>query len=107
MRPNSAKNVKKFALLEPFISKVENVLKMIENNYLSQSVMNEDNNCHNGINGDLSNGCINGSNDETITEEEANDCGKWYHISDTCVSSSSLSSVLRSQAYILFYERIV
>jgi ubiquitin carboxyl-terminal hydrolase 16/45 len=107
MRPNSAKNVRKFALLEPFISKVENVLKMIENNYLSQSVMNEDNNCHNGINGDLSNGCINGSNDETITEEEANDCGKWYHISDTCVSSSSLSSVLRSQAYILFYERIV
>ena len=32
--------------------------------------------------------------------------GKWYYISDSRVSESSESSVLRCQAYLLFYERI-
>ena len=32
--------------------------------------------------------------------------GKWFYISDTRVSDSNEQSVLRCQAYILFYERI-
>ncbi|XP_013789773.2 ubiquitin carboxyl-terminal hydrolase 16-like isoform X1 [Limulus polyphemus] len=32
--------------------------------------------------------------------------GKWFHISDSSVTQISESSVLRSQAYLLFYERI-
>jgi len=32
--------------------------------------------------------------------------GRWFHISDTSVAPVKLSSVLRCQAYILFYERI-
>ncbi|XP_076373388.1 ubiquitin specific protease 16/45 isoform X2 [Tachypleus tridentatus] len=32
--------------------------------------------------------------------------GKWYHISDSSVTEISESSVLRSQAYLLFYERM-
>lgn len=31
---------------------------------------------------------------------------KWYHISDTSVSEATEERVLKSQAYILFYERI-
>ena len=32
--------------------------------------------------------------------------GQWYHISDASVTQVKLDSVLRCQAYILFYERI-
>ena len=32
--------------------------------------------------------------------------GKWYYMSDTRVSETSESNVLRCQAYILFYERV-
>ena len=33
--------------------------------------------------------------------------GKWFHISDSNVSETSEASVLRCQAYMLFYERIL
>lgn len=33
--------------------------------------------------------------------------GKWYYISDSRVMEASESSVLNSQAYLLFYERIL
>lgn len=33
--------------------------------------------------------------------------GKWYYISDTHVSEVSESKVLNSEAYLLFYERIL
>lgn len=33
--------------------------------------------------------------------------GDWYHISDSDVRKSSLSNVLSSQAYILFYRRVI
>jgi len=32
--------------------------------------------------------------------------GRWYHVSDASVTQVNLDSVLRCQAYILFYERI-
>lgn len=31
----------------------------------------------------------------------------WYHISDSCVKKSTLTSVLSSQAYIVFYRRLI
>lgn len=33
--------------------------------------------------------------------------GTWYHISDSAVSKSSLAAVLSSQAYIVFYRRVI
>ncbi|NWS71458.1 UBP16 hydrolase, partial [Crotophaga sulcirostris] len=33
--------------------------------------------------------------------------GQWFHISDTCVQAVSVSKVLSSQAYLLFYERLL
>jgi ubiquitin carboxyl-terminal hydrolase 16/45 len=33
--------------------------------------------------------------------------GKWYYISDTHVKETSEAQVLKSQAYILFYERVI
>lgn len=33
--------------------------------------------------------------------------GTWYDISDSCVRRTTLSNVLKSQAYILFYRRVI
>jgi len=33
--------------------------------------------------------------------------GQWFHISDTHVQAVSASKVLSSQAYLLFYERLL
>ncbi|XP_064627312.1 ubiquitin carboxyl-terminal hydrolase 16-like [Lineus longissimus] len=47
---------------------------------------------------------------EDMQEEEPTGIlpqGKWYYISDTHVKESSEAQVLKSQAYILFYERVV
>lgn len=33
--------------------------------------------------------------------------GQWYHISDSSVSRASLANVLESQAYIVFYRRVI
>ena len=33
--------------------------------------------------------------------------GQWFHISDTHVHTVSADKVLNSQAYLLFYERIL
>lgn len=33
--------------------------------------------------------------------------GQWFHISDTHVQAVSTSKVLSSQAYLLFYERLL
>lgn len=33
--------------------------------------------------------------------------GKWYYVSDSCVSEVAEQKVLKAQAYLLFYERIL
>ena len=38
---------------------------------------------------------------------ESSPSSRWFHISDTHVSEVSLERVLKSQAYLLFYERMV
>ncbi len=46
-------------------------------------------------------------NDTAEGEEEVvPPVGKWYYISDSRVSEATEASVLKCQAYILFYERI-
>ena len=40
-------------------------------------------------------------------ERTESDTGRWFHVSDTHVTEVALDAVLRAQAYILFYERIV
>ena len=45
--------------------------------------------------------------DEEAEEESVAPPGKWYYISDSSVSEAHESSVLRCQAYLLFYERIL
>ena len=117
-RPNVRNQIKKFAVLEPFLPKVENVLKMIENKFFGENSDNSpanglSNGCHPTANGFHTNGTtsIDDIKVEDVSAEEeyscsANDSGKWFHMSDTSVSASSLNSVLKSNAYILFYERI-
>ena len=39
--------------------------------------------------------------------EEATRPRRWFHISDSSVSECSEEKVLKAQAYILFYERIL
>ncbi|CAM4431398.1 unnamed protein product [Caretta caretta] len=38
---------------------------------------------------------------------EAESAGQWFHISDTHVQPVAVSKVLKSQAYLLFYERLL
>lgn len=82
-RPLS-KAMKHFIALKPFVPKVEQVYQMIEN-----TLINDDQ--------EIEDGAI---------LQETQESERWYHISDSSVSLSSLSAVLKSQAYILFYERV-
>lgn len=43
---------------------------------------------------------------EGVGEGVVPPAGKWYYISDSRVSETTESNVLRCQAYLLFYERI-
>ena len=43
---------------------------------------------------------------ETATSETSNTYDKWFYISDSHVSEVNVSKVLKTQAYILFYQRI-
>jgi ubiquitin C-terminal hydrolase len=42
---------------------------------------------------------------ETNDKKELNE-DKWYYVSDSHVTEVNLSKVLKTQAYILFYQRI-
>ncbi|XP_073440691.1 ubiquitin carboxyl-terminal hydrolase 16 isoform X2 [Dendrobates tinctorius] len=57
------------------------------------------------LNPNLSELVIRGSLPEESNTEPSN--GHWYHISDSHVQAVPLSKVLNSQAYLLFYERIL
>jgi ubiquitin carboxyl-terminal hydrolase 16/45 len=48
-----------------------------------------------------------GSRPPEGSEEMMAPPGKWYYISDSRVTEANETSVLRCQAYILFYERIL
>ena len=102
-------NLNKFSILEPFMPKIENILKIIEQNFFNGSeeeIKSSANGLSNGFHQTNGDSTTDGLNTAGADDECVGDCGKWFHISDTSVTSSSLSSVLRSQAYILFYERI-
>lgn len=91
LRPINCRQTKKFSFVDRFVSttEVESVLKVIENNYFSHKSEFED--CPPQTIGHTS---------------QANISDKWFHISDSSVTSSSVSEVLKSDAYLLFYERI-
>lgn len=112
-RPNNARQVNKFSFIETFVAKVENVLKVIENNYFVDKSSEDQTSAEpttNGCHLSVTNGQSSGSRQETVAHQEyscsSDDCGKWFHISDSSVRSSSVSAVLKSNAYLLFYERI-
>ena len=44
---------------------------------------------------------------EPEEEEPKPEVGRWFHVSDTHVTEVTLDKVLKAQAYMLFYERIV
>ena len=44
---------------------------------------------------------------ETQEPEPEPEPGRWFHVSDTHVTEVTLDKVLKAQAYLLFYERIV
>ena len=46
------------------------------------------------------------SNQRNLEFDLSSTSGQWYHISDTHVRTATQSEVERSQAYILFYERL-
>ena len=48
-----------------------------------------------------------GGSDEAPTDQLPSSDGNWYHVSDAHVMPISEERVLRSQAFLLFYERIV
>ena len=39
--------------------------------------------------------------------ESLNQPGRWFHVSDTAVSEVTEEKVLKAQAYLLFYERVL
>lgn len=51
--------------------------------------------------------CTNGNKSTDYYERPKSIPGSWYHISDSQVRKSTLASVLGSQAYILFYRRVI
>lgn len=53
----------------------------------------------------LSNLALHGDNLQGLEMESAK--GQWFHISDTHVQAVPTAKVLNSQAYLLFYERIL
>ncbi|KAG0728369.1 Ubiquitin carboxyl-terminal hydrolase 45 [Chionoecetes opilio] len=49
-----------------------------------------------------------GSNTANVQEfEEEIKAGRWFHVSDTYVAEVNIDRVLKAQAYLLFYERLV
>ncbi|XP_050718135.1 ubiquitin carboxyl-terminal hydrolase 16-like isoform X4 [Eriocheir sinensis] len=49
-----------------------------------------------------------GSSSANVQEfEEEIKAGRWFHVSDTYVAEVNIDRVLKSQAYLLFYERLV
>lgn len=57
------------------------------------------------MNKHLSDLVLKGQSPEALETEPVK--GQWFHISDTHVQAVSLSKVLSSQAYLLFYERLL
>lgn len=45
------------------------------------------------------------NDDENEADSSSREVSTWYYISDSHVRKTSLESVLRSEAYLLFYER--
>ena len=39
--------------------------------------------------------------------EEEVKAGRWFHVSDTYVAEVNIERVMKAQAYLLFYERLV
>ncbi|XP_071524258.1 ubiquitin carboxyl-terminal hydrolase 16 isoform X2 [Panulirus ornatus] len=49
-----------------------------------------------------------GNNSVSVEEfEEEVKAGRWFHVSDTYVAEVNIERVLKAQAYLLFYERLV
>lgn len=49
-----------------------------------------------------------GNNSTSVQEfEEEIKAGRWFHVSDTYVAEVNIDRVLKAQAYLLFYERLV
>ena len=48
-----------------------------------------------------------GADKPTTNDDTMPSAGKWFHISDSNVSETSEASVLRCQAYMMFYERVL
>uniref|UniRef100_A0A663E5M1 Ubiquitin carboxyl-terminal hydrolase n=1 Tax=Aquila chrysaetos chrysaetos TaxID=223781 RepID=A0A663E5M1_AQUCH len=57
------------------------------------------------MNNHLSDLVLRGQSPQALATEPVN--GQWFHISDTHVQAVSASKVLSSQAYLLFYERLL
>ena len=89
-KTSNEKNIQKFLRLKPFISNVQDFLNKIHLDDLD----------HNMSNGDGASGGDTDDDQELLTD------GRWYHVSDSSVTPISKDSVLNSQAYLLFYERI-
>ena len=49
---------------------------------------------------------VTASADQTETSSEVLPASKWYHISDSSVVEVSEEKVLKSQAYLLLFERV-
>jgi PREDICTED: similar to CG4165-PA len=78
----AGKSLQKFIRLSPFVTSIEEIVESIDYNNF-----NDFDHTFNG-------------------EEESKEEGKWFYISDSQVAASDVFSVLHSQAYLLFYERI-
>lgn len=74
-------SLKKFARLIPFVASVEEIVESIDYNNINEFI-------------------------EESSSNSNNEEGKWFYISDSHVSLSNVATVLSSQAYLLFYERI-
>ncbi|KAF7489413.1 Ubiquitin carboxyl-terminal hydrolase 16 [Sarcoptes scabiei] len=104
------KNLRRFLHLKPFVSNIEHILQVVHED-LSRKNMKE---TQEGVNDKLNNSIENcrettveNSREDKSSESTKKFKRKWFTISDSCVSSITLNSVLKDTVspYLLFYER--
>lgn len=119
MNNKESKNLKKFVRLQPYVPKIIDLMDLItlddiekdeEDQQLNEMLanMNLETEQSNVLADDGSNNSMNEESKNRIREELIKATKeRWFHISDSSVQSVQLKNVLKAQAYLLFYERVV
>lgn len=112
-------DLKKFIRLQPYVPKVADLMDLItlddlekveEDQQLNEMLLNMNLTNDQQLNGDCLSETISSVTNPDVTNQIKEELikatkEKWFHISDSNVTQVQLKTVLKAQAYLLFYER--